>query len=244
MKRFDSESVKKEFKDLCADVLPAIGNIEQALEMDGVTEGATVRVGDKGYMSFDIHGSKWRMARYEKGGPVKIIYEHSEEISISQERIFDKVSENLVEISLMFASLQPEIKGTQEIDSLTWKQMFMQWANEFETAHKCADWDQRFYLEEIGRFARNKIMKFAGVALRDNKVVGYKITDIGKNTSVTVYDTQEVFNRIVYGIDVREESAADCVDWCESAGIGEVYDEVKFAVKIVEGEPARIKRRD
>lgn len=238
MKRFDSESVKNEFKDLCTEILPAIGNIEQVLEMDGVTEGATVRIGDKGYLSFDIYGSKWRMARYEKGGPVKIIYEHSEEISIPEERTFDKVSENLVEISLMFASLQPEIKGMQEIDSLTWKQMFMQWANEFETAHKGADWDKRVYLEEIERFARNKIMKFAGVALRDNKAIGYKITDTEKNTSVTVYDTQEVFNRIVYGIDVREELAADCVDWCGSAGIGEVYDEVKFAVEIVEEKTA------
>lgn len=168
MKKFDSESVKNEFKNLCAEVLPAIGSIEQVLEKRGVAEGATIRVGDKGYLALDIYGSKWRMARYDKGAPVKIIYEHSEEIGVPEGRAFDKVSENLVEISLAFASMQSEIKDVPEIDSLTWKQEFVAWANEFEQMYRNAEWGAadvggKDYLEAIEEFAKGKIRKLAGL---------------------------------------------------------------------------------
>lgn len=82
MSRFNAESAGNEFKDLCIEVLPAIGNIEKALEKAGVTESASVRIGKNGYLAFEAYDSEWRMARYEKEGPVKIIYEHSEEISV------------------------------------------------------------------------------------------------------------------------------------------------------------------
>lgn len=168
MKRFDSESARNDFKDLCTAVLPAIGSIEQALAKTGADEGVSIRVGDNGYLSLDVHGSKWRMARYKKGGPVKIIYEHSEEIRVPDGRSFDNVSENLVEISLAFASLQPEIRDKQEIDSVTWKQKFVVWANEFEQMYESAEWgtaetDGKDYLEAIEEFAKKKIIEFAGL---------------------------------------------------------------------------------
>lgn len=66
MKKFNSESERNEFKDLCTEVLPAIGNIEQILKKEGVTDGVSIRVGTDGYLSMDVYNSKWRMARYEK----------------------------------------------------------------------------------------------------------------------------------------------------------------------------------
>lgn len=168
MKKFDLESTKNEFKDLCAEILPAIGSIEQTLETDGISEGATIRVGDNGYLSFEVYGSKWSMRRYEKDRPVKIIYEYSEEISIPDSAALNKVSENLVEISLIFASLQSELRDGREIDSITWKQEFLVWANEFEQMYGSAEWrlsdnGSTDYLETIEAFAKEKIRKFAGL---------------------------------------------------------------------------------
>ena len=168
MSRFNSESAGNEFKGLCIEVLPAIGNIEKVLEKAGVNESANVRISQNGYLAFEIYGSEWRMARYEKEGPVKIIYEHSEEISVPNGRTFDKVTENLVEISLVFASIQPEIRNGREIDSTTWKQKFVDWANEFEQIHEDADWgtdetDGKDYTDAIEEFATKKIRQFAGL---------------------------------------------------------------------------------
>lgn len=164
MSRFNSELVREEFKDFCTKVLPAIRNIERTLEKTGVTEGISVRISQNGYMTFDIYDSNWRMARYKKDGPVKMIYECSEEISVPEGRVFDKVSENLVEISLVFASLQSEITDGQEIDSITWKQMFVQWANEFEDEYpELNHWENANYFDCITKFAKEKIFKFSGI---------------------------------------------------------------------------------
>lgn len=168
MSRFDSESTGNEFKDICIEVLPAIGNIEKVLEKAGVIEGANVRISRNGYLTFEIYDSKWRMTRYEKGGPVKIIYEHSEEISVPDERTFDRISENLVEISLTFASLQQEIGDIQKIDSVTWKQEFIVWTNEFEQLYGNVKWgtaetDDKDYLEVIEEFTKKKIREFTGL---------------------------------------------------------------------------------
>lgn len=157
MKRFNSESDRDKFKDLCIEVLPAIGNIEQVLEKHGVTDGASIRVGSEGYLSMDIYNSKWKMARYDKERPVKIVYEHSEEISVPNCRQLDKVSENLVEISLAFADMQITHSELCRIESTEWKQKFVEWANEFEET-----WDDsKVYPEEIDRFARKKISDYA-----------------------------------------------------------------------------------
>lgn len=162
MKRFDSEASRNDFKDLCTEVLPAIESIEQMLERNGVEEGVSIRVGSDGYLSMDVHNSKWRLARYEKDRPAKIIYEHSEEISIPGSKNLDKISENLVEISLVYASMQAEHKELQEIESTTWKQKFVEWANEFEKV-----WDDREdYQEAIEKYARVNIAEYAGLEVR------------------------------------------------------------------------------
>lgn len=162
MKKFDSESAKDEFKNLCIEILPAIGSIEQELKKNGVT--AAIRIGDNGYLSLDIH-EKWRMVRYCDEMPIKISYEYSEELSVPNSISLNRVSENLVEISLVFASMQQELKNGTEIDSDTLKQEFVVWANEFEMMYGDVAWgtddtNGMDYPDAIEKFAKEKIKKF------------------------------------------------------------------------------------
>lgn len=163
MSKFNSESARNEFKGLCIEVLPAIRNIEQTLAKAGVTEGASIRAGDSGYLALDVHDSKWRMARYTADGPVKMIYEHSEEIKvpeIGKERaVFGRLTENIMEITLVYAEMLKENGKLGNIESIEWKQQFVEWANEFEESWGEAD--LRDYPEEIGKFARRKITGYA-----------------------------------------------------------------------------------
>ena len=76
---------------------------------------------------------------------------------------YNKASENLVEISLVYAGLQAKNEVLSSVDSITWKQMFVQWANDFEAEQAGADWNQEDYLEEIGKFARRKILEYVGL---------------------------------------------------------------------------------
>lgn len=157
MSKFNSESERDDFKELCMEVLPPILSIEKTLANRGVTTTASISIGEDGYMSFDVCKSKWRMVRYKKGGPIKMMYEHSEEIRVTDAERFDNVSENLVEIAMVFADMMKENESLGQIDSATWKQKFINWANEFETG-----WDDtKDYPEEIVKFARTKIAEYA-----------------------------------------------------------------------------------
>lgn len=103
---------------------------------------------------------------------VSLFAESEEEKDKKIEAVFEKIeynrtSENLVEITLAFASLQAEHEELSDIDSITWKQMFVCWANEFEAARKDFDWDQNDYLEVIEKFAKYKIMEYAGLEEKD-----------------------------------------------------------------------------
>lgn len=75
--------------------------------------------------------------------------------------IYNKACENLIEICLVYASLQAGNEKLSDTDSITWKQMFVGWANEFEVIYADTDWDQNDYLEEIEKFAQQKILKYA-----------------------------------------------------------------------------------
>ena len=61
------------------------------------------------------------------------------------------------------ACLQVKNELLSSVDSITWKQMFVHWENEFETVHECTVWDRKDYLEEIEKFARHKILKYVGL---------------------------------------------------------------------------------
>lgn len=162
MKKFSSEMEKENFKDLCREVLPEIRMIEQILKGNGVTSGASIRVGVEGYLSLDISASKWRMVQYTAEGPAKIFYEYSEEIAESEigKLQFGRLTENIMEITMVYANMLDKDDSLRDIESADWKQMFVEWANEFEE-----NWDvddtMRDYPEEIERFAKRKITEYA-----------------------------------------------------------------------------------
>lgn len=161
-KKFNSMADRDEFKAMCMEVLPAIKSIENELRKRNVPSGATVRVGNDGYMALDLHDSKWRMARYRDDAKVSIMFEHREELNVTAGGRLDKVSENLVEISLTFARLQKEHEELSDIDSAAWKQQFVEWANEFEERHPEPEhWADSDYLWYIEKFARQKILEYA-----------------------------------------------------------------------------------
>lgn len=85
-----------------------------------------------------------------------------------QRLLFDKLTENLVEIAMLFSSMKGENEYLFErltaIDSISWSQKFVSWVNEFEDKYPDADWgneetDGREYYEAIQIFAREKILK-------------------------------------------------------------------------------------
>lgn len=80
-----------------------------------------------------------------------------------QKQVFNKTSENLIEITFAFASLQAERERLNGVDSITWKQMFIDWSNEFETIHSDTDWDKNDYLEEIEKYAKRKILEYVDI---------------------------------------------------------------------------------
>lgn len=102
--------------------------------------------------------------KYGDEAAATIRYGYSEEIEApeNQEMEYSKVTENLVEISMAFASLQKEHEELSHIDSVTWKQQFVKWANEFESTW-CENDAEKDYLEKIEKFARMKITEYAGL---------------------------------------------------------------------------------
>ena len=97
---------------------------------------------------------KWRLSKNRVGGGVMLEY--------------NEQTENLMEIAMMLEQLKGEseylFEVLTDIDSITWKQKFVDWANEFtETYEPNKDVWPGNYLEVIEGFAREKILEFAGV---------------------------------------------------------------------------------
>lgn len=154
---------KEKFRGLCQDVLPLINGIAEAVKRNGYETMASLTIGGDDYFAFSIHGSDWKMGKVN-GGPVNMCYEFKEEIQLQDQRqekmTYNKASENLVEISLVYAGLQAKNEVLSSVDGITWKQLFVQWANDFEAEQAGADWNQEDYLEKIGKFARRKILEY------------------------------------------------------------------------------------
>lgn len=163
---FTQESHREAFMDLCINVLPLIGEIIENVKKSGVDGMVGLTVATNGYVSFDIHNSRWKMARRDSESPAKIEYQYNEvvnvpEVEAGEKAVFGQLTENIMEITLVYAELQESISGACEIDSITWKQKFVDWANEFESQWK--EGDDRDYLEDIEKFARRKILEYAGL---------------------------------------------------------------------------------
>lgn len=155
---------KEKFRGLCQEVLPLINGIAEAVKRNGYEAMASLTIDGDDYFAFSIHGSDWKTGKVN-GGPVNMCYEFKEEIQLQDQRqekmSYNKASENLVEISLVYASLQAGHEKLNDIDSIAWKQKFVDWANEFE--NQWQEGKDSDYLEDIEKFARHKILEYAGL---------------------------------------------------------------------------------
>lgn len=78
--------------------------------------------------------------------------------------IFDKHTENLAEIAMTYVELIQKYPLLADNDSTTWKQKFVEWANEFEELHLDVDDNpDKDYLLLIDDFAKQKILEFGGI---------------------------------------------------------------------------------
>lgn len=157
---------KSRFIGLCLEVLPLINGIMEAVKRNGYEAMASLTTEGDDYFSFSVHDTGWNMGKVG-GGPVKVQYEYIEEIQlqdqIQEKMVYNKVFENLVEISLVYVGLQTEYRKLSSVDSSTWKQKLVQWANDFETMYGGTEWKQNDYLEEIEKFAHHKILEYIGL---------------------------------------------------------------------------------
>lgn len=162
---FVDENSKEEFKSLCMEVAPLINGIMSAVKNRGIGAMTSLSMGEDGYFKFDIHGSRWSMARMGDGEETTIRYGFRERINVpdiekSGKAVFGHLTENIMEITLVFADMQLTHPDTAMYDSTEWKQKFVEWANEFED--QWTEDDDRDYPEEIDKFARDKIIKYLG----------------------------------------------------------------------------------
>lgn len=162
-KYFTDENSKEEFKELCVAVLPQIKAIMRTMKAKGIEASSSISLGADGYLDFRVYGSRWELTKCGDENAATIRYGYSEEIEApeNQEMEYNKVTENLVEISLAFAKLQTKHEELSDIDSTTWKQQFVEWANEFEAEHFLEYWEDSDYLEDIEKFAIRKILEYA-----------------------------------------------------------------------------------
>ena len=81
-----------------------------------------------------------------------------------QKAEFNRATENLIEIAWKYESLKAEYDFLTNTDSMSWKQLFITWANEFEELYGSKNWNEidEDYYETIERFAEEKIMGWAG----------------------------------------------------------------------------------
>lgn len=71
---FTQESHKEAFMGLCINVLPLIGEIIDSAKKSGVDGMVGLTVDTNGYISFDVHNSRWGMKRLDSDSPAKIEY--------------------------------------------------------------------------------------------------------------------------------------------------------------------------
>lgn len=83
----DTEKALKEMEDfrkLSMEVLPLANKLQEILKGHGVQDLASLTLSTDGYMTFHIHETKWEMVRARNDKAVRIRYEFSEEIEISE----------------------------------------------------------------------------------------------------------------------------------------------------------------
>ena len=81
------------------------------------------------------------------------------------ELVYNEQAENLIEIAWTFKACASKYPQLKDIDSTTWKEQFVEWANEFEHLYPDSDyeldgWD---YSEKVEVYATEKILDFGGI---------------------------------------------------------------------------------
>lgn len=163
---FTQECYGEAFMGLCINVLPPIGGIIENAKKSGVEGMVGLTVDTNGYTSFDVQNSRWKMIRMDGENPAKIEYRFSKVVNVPEDKeaekvVFGHLTENIMEITLVYANLQESISGLCEIDSITWKQKFVDWANEFESQWQ--EGKDSDYFDDIEKYARRKILEYAGL---------------------------------------------------------------------------------
>lgn len=69
-----------------------------------------------------------------------------------QKTELNRATENLIEIAWRYESLKAEYDFLTNTDSMSWKQLFITWANEFEELYGSKNWNEidEDYYETIG----------------------------------------------------------------------------------------------
>ena len=121
---FTQESHKEVFMGLCINVLPLIGEIIDSAKKSGVDGMVGLTVDTNGYISFDVHNSRWGMKRLDSDSPAKIEYRFSEvvdvpEVKAGDKAVFGHLTENIMEITLVYADLQISNPELCKIESST-----------------------------------------------------------------------------------------------------------------------------
>ena len=100
---FTQESHKEAFMGLCINVLPLIGEIIDSAKKSGVDGMVGLTVDTNGYISFDVHNSRWGMKRLDSDSPAKIEYRFSEvvdvpEVKAGDKAVFGHLTENIINL--------------------------------------------------------------------------------------------------------------------------------------------------
>ncbi|MCD8332476.1 MAG: hypothetical protein LUB63_08160 [Oscillospiraceae bacterium] len=79
---------------------------------------------------------------------------------------YNELTEDLIEITVVFQNCVERYPQLTDIDSDVWYQEFVTWANEFEELYSNPEyWGDVDYLDTIGTFTRKKILEFGESAV-------------------------------------------------------------------------------
>lgn len=90
---------------------------------------------------------------------------------MSKGLVFNKHTENLAEIAMVYAVMAKENPKLLEIESIEWKQQFIEWSNEFEEKYPDIEDSTEDYPEVIESFAKKKILGYAELQADDKEVI-------------------------------------------------------------------------
>lgn len=131
--------------------------------------------------------------------------------------VYGTRTENLIEITMVYANLAAKYSMLKDIDSNTWKQEFVRWANEFEEMHPEASfWEDNDYMDCIEDFAKQKIYEFADI---EQKPFYFTFGNWAKypyrNTYLVVYavDTHDAIEKYRKRFPDIHEDTVNCAAW-------------------------------